>query len=100
MQTYQQESGMGFVPVMWVFWGASFVFMVGVSILAARLTRYEGVQIILADSSSHVKSEQDAIAARVSKIRPLRLTSLGLAGVMTAFVVGYYLLDLAHRFGL
>ncbi len=91
---------MGFVPVMWAFWGASFVFMVGVSILAARLARNEGVQIFLADSSNYEKSEQDAIAARVSKIRPLRLTSLGLAGVMTVIVIGYYRLGVAHSFGL
>ncbi len=91
---------MGFVPVMWASWGASFVFMVGVSIVAARVGRNQEDQLFLADSSSYAKSEQREIAERLGKIRPVRLTSLGLAGVMTAFVVGYYLLDLAHRFGL
>ncbi|MGA2570271.1 MAG: hypothetical protein ABSF23_07095 [Terracidiphilus sp.] len=56
-------------------------------------------QLFLADSSNHAKSEQNEIAEKLGKIRPVKLTSLGLAGAMTAFVVAYYLLDLVHRFG-
>ena len=89
---------MGFVPIMWAVWGMSFVFMVAVSILAARLGRNEGAQIYLAESSSRVKSDQDAIQARVSKIRPLKMTALGIVGVMTVIVVVYYLFDIFHQF--
>ncbi len=89
---------MGFVPIMWAVWGASFVFMAGVSIFAARLGRNEEAQIFLADSSSRVKTEQDAIVARVNKIRPLKMTALGIAGLMTVIVVGYYLFDIFHQF--
>ena len=89
---------MGFVPIMWAVWGVSFVFMAGVSIFAARLGRNEEAQIFLADSSSHVKSEQDAILARVNKIRPLKMTALGIVGVMTTIVVVYYLFDIFHQF--
>jgi len=89
---------MGFVPIMWALWGASFLLMVGVSIVAARLTRNEEAQIFLADSSSHVKSEQDAIKARMSKIRPFRLTTLGLVGAMTVIVVSYYIVDVIRQF--
>ncbi len=89
---------MGFVPIMWAVWGASFVFMAGVSIFAARLGRNEEAQIFLADSSSRVKTEQDAIVAQVNKIRPLKMTALGIAGLMTVIVAGYYLFDIFHQF--
>ena len=89
---------MGFVPIMWAVWGLSFVFMAGVSIFAARLGRNEEAQIFLADSSSHVKSEQDAILARVNKIRPVKMTALGIMGVMTVIVVVYYVIDILHQF--
>ena len=89
---------MGIVPIMWAVWGVSFVFMAGVSIFAARLGRNEEAQIFLADSSGHVKSEQDAILARVNKIRPVKMTALGIAGVMTVIVVVYYLVDIFHQF--
>lgn len=91
---------MAFVRLMWAVWGASFVFMASVSIIAARIGRNQEDQLFLADSSSHAKSEQNQIADRVGRIRPLRLTALALAGVMTFVVLGYYLLDIAHRFGL
>ncbi|MGA2753867.1 MAG: hypothetical protein ABSE53_08865 [Terracidiphilus sp.] len=89
---------MGFVPIMWAVWGVSLVFMAGVSIFAARLGRNEEAQIFLADSSSHVKSEQDAILARVNKIRPVKMTALGIMGVMTVIVVVYYVIDILHQF--
>jgi len=83
---------------MWAVWGVSLVFMAGVSIFAARLGRNEEAQIFLADSSSHVKSEQDAILARVNKIRPVKMTALGIMGVMTVIVVVYYVIDILHQF--
>jgi hypothetical protein len=89
---------MGFVPIMWAVWGVSLVFMAGVSIFAARLGRNEEAQIFLADSSSHVKSEQDAILARVNKIRPVKMTAVGIVGVMTVIVVVYYVIDILHQF--
>ncbi|MGO8757728.1 MAG: hypothetical protein ACLQG3_06350 [Terracidiphilus sp.] len=90
---------MDFVRLMWAVWGASLVFMGGVSIFAARLGRNREDQLFLADSSSYAKSEQSEISEKLSRIRPVRLTALGLAGAMTVLVVGYYLLDVAHRFG-
>ena len=89
---------MGFVPIMWAVWGLSFVFMAGVSIFAARLGRNEEAQIFLADSSNHVKSEQDAILARVNRIRPVKTTALWIAGAMTAIMLVYYLFDIFHQF--
>lgn len=89
---------MGLVPVMLSFWGVSVALMLGVSIYAARLGRNEEAQIFLADSSSHVKQEQDAILARVSKIRPLKRSVMVLAGAMTLLVVVYFLIDVFKQF--
>jgi len=92
------ENGMGLVPIMWAVWGVSLVFMAGVSIFAARLGRNEEAQIYLADSSNRVKSDQDAILARVNKFRPVKMTALWVAGAMTAIVLVYYLFDIFHQF--
>jgi len=90
---------MAFASIMWVVWGTSLLLMIGVSIFAARLSRNEEAQICLADSSNHMKSEQDEIAAKISKIRPIRMATYGFVGLMTAVVVCYYLLDVMHQFG-
>ena len=89
---------MEMVPMMWSVWGAAVVLMAVVGIYASRVGRYEESQLFLADSSSHAKTEQDVIAARMSRIRPLRLSTLGLAGLMTLLIVAYYLRDVFHWF--
>ena len=89
---------MGIVPVMWSAWVATIVLTAVVVILASRVGRNEESQLFLADSSSHAKAEQDVIAARLSRIRPLKLSILALAGLMTLLVVAYYVLDSIHQF--
>jgi len=93
------EGKVGLVPVMWVVWGVSLVLTAGVSIYAARLGRNEESQIFLADSSSHVKSEQEEIAARISRIQPLKRWVLAVAGLMTLLILAYYILDVVRQFG-
>ena len=90
---------MGLVPVMWTVWGLSVAFMAAVTIIGARLGRNEEDQLMLAESSSRMKSDQDAIVARVNKIRPVKMTSMGIVALTTVILVGYYLLDIAHQFG-
>jgi len=87
------------VPVMWVVWGVSLLLTVGVSLYAARLGRNEESQVFLADSSSHERSEQEAIAARIGKIQPLKHAVLALAGLMTLLILAYYILDAFRQFG-
>jgi uncharacterized membrane protein len=88
---------MGVVPMMWSVWIAAVVLMAVVGIYASRVGRYEESQLFLADSSNHAKSEQDVIAARLSRIRPLRLSTLGLAALMTLLLVAYYICDSFHQ---
>ena len=89
---------MGMVPVMWVVWGVSLLLTIGVSLYAARLGRNEESQIFLADSSSHERTEQEAIAARIGKIQPVKHVVLALAGLMTLLIVAYYILDAFRQF--
>jgi divalent metal cation (Fe/Co/Zn/Cd) transporter len=86
------------VPVMWVVWGVSLLLTIGVSLYAARLGRNEESQIFLADSSSHERTEQEAIAARIGKIQPLKKGVLALAGLMTLLILAYYILDAVRQF--
>ena len=92
------EGKVGLVPVMWVVWGVSLVLTAGVSIYAARLGRNEESQIFLADSSSQVKSEQEEIATRISRIQPLKHAVLAAAGLMTLLILAYYVLDVVRQF--
>ncbi len=87
------------VPVMWVVWGVSLLLTIGVSLYAARLGRNEESQIFLADSSSHERSEQEQITARIGKIQPLKHAVLALAGLMTLLIVAYYVVDAFRQFG-
>jgi len=89
---------MGFVPLMWGVWGAAFLFMAVVSIYSSRLAKNEEDQLFLADSSSHAKTEQDAIALKVEKIQPLKRATLIIVGLMTLVVVGYYIFDMIRQF--
>jgi hypothetical protein len=84
---------MNFVPVMWAVWGVTVLFMVVVSIYASRLGKNEEDQLFLAESSSHAKLEQDAIASKVGRIAPVKRTALMLVGAMTLLVVAYYVFD-------
>jgi divalent metal cation (Fe/Co/Zn/Cd) transporter len=92
------EIPMEMVPMMWSVWGAAVVLMAVVGIYASRVGKYEESQLFLADSSNHAKSEQDAITARLSRIRPLRLSTLVLAGLMTLLVLTYYVLEAIRSF--
>jgi len=77
---------------MWSAWGAAVVLMAVVGIYASRVGRYEESQLFLADSSSHARSEQEAIAARISRVRPLKISAMALMGLMTLLVFAYYVL--------
>jgi len=88
----------GMVPVMWMVWGAFVLIMVVLKMYSGKLTRYEDDQLILDSAFDHIKAEQDAIMARVNRIEPLRKVSLWLAVAATAFVLGYYVIDVMSQF--
>src|SRR5208283_2076749 len=87
------ECAMGIVSIMWSVWGAAVVLMAVVGIYASRVGRYEESQLFLADSSTNAKLEQEMIAARLSRIQPLKRSVMALAGMMTLLVVAYYVVS-------
>ena len=89
---------MALVPVMLSLWGISLVLMLAVGIYVARVGRNEEAQICLAESSNHMKSEQDEIAARIGKLQPLKRSAMILAGAMTLLVVVYFAISAIHQF--
>ena len=89
---------MTFVPVMWSVWGVLVVLLAAVNLYSSRLARDEEDQIFLGEGFENEKSEQAAIVAKVNKVEPLKKLALGLVGVMTLFVLGYYVLDIIRQF--
>ena len=88
----------GFVPVMWMIWGALVLIMLALKIYNDRLSRDEDDQLVLDDAFEHVKVAQAAMMARVNKFAPVRRVVLVLVGAMTLFVIGYYALDVFNQF--
>jgi len=88
----------GFVPVMWMVWGALVLLMLALKIYNDRITRDEDDQLVLDDAFEHVKNQQAAIIARVNRFAPVRKGVFALVAVMTLFVIGYYALDVINQF--
>ena len=89
---------MSSIPLMWVVWGVSLLVFLAFRVYVSRLSRNEDDQLILQESSSNMRAEQEAIIAQIEKTRPVGYALLGLLGAMTLYVAGYYLLDMVRQF--
>lgn len=89
---------MSSIPVMWSVWGALFLVFIAFRVYVYNIRRNEDDQIVLHDSSAHVRQEQEAIMARLEGTKPVGLAILGLLGAMTLYVVGYYVMDVIRQF--
>ena len=88
----------GFVPVMWMVWGALVVVMLALKMYNGRLTRDEDDQLVLDSAFDRIKAEQEAIAEKVHKLEPLRKAAMWLTVAATVFVIGYYIWDIVNQF--
>ena len=86
------------IPLIWGVWGVSFLVFVGFRVYVYRASRNEEDQLVLNGSSSHLLEEQKAIAARLESAKPVGKAILGLFGLVTLFVIGYYIVDVIHQF--
>ena len=84
--------------MMWVVWGVCVLLLAAVSLYSSHLAKNEEDQLFLDESFSHIKAEQDAILAKVSRITPLKHAALALAGAVTLFVIGYYIVNMIQQF--
>ena len=89
---------MSSVPFMWVAWGLVFLTFVGFRVYVARMSRNEDDQLVLQDSSAHVRKEQEVIMDRLQKTKPVGRAILAVFGVMTLYVAGYYVMDMVRQF--
>ena len=67
-------------------------------VYVARMSRNEDDQLVLQDSSDHLRTEQEAIMAQLQKTRPVGFALLGLLGLTTVYVAGYYVMDMVRQF--
>ena len=79
-------------------WGVSLLLAAAVIVYAARLGRNEEEQLFLAESSKHERSEQEAIAARLGRIEPVKRGLMIFAGVMTILVMVYFAINMLQKF--
>ena len=84
--------------MMWVVWGVCVLLLAAVTLYSSHLAKNEEDQLFLDDSFNHIKAEQDAILAKVSRIAPLKHAALALAGAVTLFVIGYYVVNMIQQF--
>jgi hypothetical protein len=89
---------MPFVPAMWIGWGLILALFIAAKVYASRISRYEENQLILDESSNQLKTEQDAIAGRLNKFRPVQITTAWVLGAGTLFVVAFYIHDMINQF--
>jgi len=87
------------IPVMWSIWGAIVVILAGLFIYRSSLTKDEDDQIYLDEAFDHEKAAQAAIVAKVNRVEPMVKVATWLAAVSTAFVICYYLFDIARTLG-
>lgn len=86
------------LPGMWVVWGLLLVLFLALKVYAGRLSRDEDDQLVLDDSFDHIREEQAAIVARLNRVQPLMRIVLVLLCIMTAVVIGYYVMDAIRQF--
>jgi hypothetical protein len=82
---------------MWMGWGLILVLFIIARLYASRISRNEENQLILDESSSQLKTEQDAIAGRLNRFKPVQMTTVWLLGAGTLFVVVYYIHDMINQ---
>ena len=88
----------GIAPVMWSVWGGILLLFILVKVYSGRVYRDEESQIFLGDSMQQESQAQAAIVQKVNKVEPVRKAVLGLLGLATVFVIGYYLFDIYRQF--
>jgi len=89
---------MTIVPVMWTIWVLLALITACVYLYRSRLTKDEEGQIFLDEAFDNHKVVQTAIVSKVNRIQPVLKICMGLVGVATLFVIGYYIMDIMNQF--
>jgi hypothetical protein len=89
---------MNFVPAMWMVWAVLVLVSVILKLYVSRLGRDEEDEVILLESSEHLRTEQAAILSRLHRVEPVQRAFLWVLGAATLFVVVYYVHDMVNQF--
>jgi hypothetical protein len=89
---------MNFVPAMWTVWAVLVLVSVILKLYVSRLGRDEEDEVILLESSEHLRTEQAAILSRLHRVEPVQRAFLWVLGAATLFVVVYYVHDMVNQF--
>jgi hypothetical protein len=89
---------MNFVPAMWTVWAVLVLVSVILKLYVSRLGRDEEDEVILLESSEHLRTEQAAILSRLHRVEPIQRAFLWVLGAATFFVVVYYVHDMVNQF--
>jgi hypothetical protein len=89
---------MTFVPAMWAVWAAFLAVSVILKLYVSRLGRDEDDELILLESSEHLRVEQAEILSRLHKVEPIQRAFLWVLLAASLFVVAYYLHDMVSQF--
>lgn len=89
---------MTFVPAMWTIWAVLVLVSTILKLYASRLGRDEDDELVLLESSEHLRVEQAAIVSRLHKVEPIQRAFLWVLGAASLFVAIYYLHDMVMQF--
>lgn len=89
---------MHFVTGMMICWGALVVITGALMLYRAKLQGNEIDQVSLDDTFARERSENEALAAKVSRIQPAIRVMSWLVGVATVIVIGYWIWDFVVQF--
>ena len=88
---------MSIVPIMWIVWCIFVVVTAALYVYRMSLTRDEENQIFLDDSFEQEKTTQASIVSRIAKVEPYVKAGSWLVAASSAFVIGYYVVDIVNK---
>jgi hypothetical protein len=89
---------MTFVPAMWIVWVVLLLLSVILKLYVSLLGRSEDNELILLESSEHLRLEQADIHSKLHKVEPIQRAFLWVWGAASLFVLVYYVHDMVNQF--
>lgn len=89
---------MSIIPLMWILWAGLTTLLLVLLLYRSNLTRYEGDQVFLEDSSERQNQDQQALLKKVNRVTPMVKIVTVCTCVMTAAILGIYVWDAVKQF--
>jgi hypothetical protein len=89
---------MTFVPAMWMVWSVLLLMAVILKLYVSRLGRNEDNELVLLESSEHLRLEQADIHSKLHTVEPIQRAFLWVWGAASLFVLVYYVHDMVNQF--